>query len=166
MISIVSSLPSSSLSGSEEHYYLFLGQGLRFSKLCILCCISEPQESNHGVTALGGDDRIGEGNDLSQFHEFSIEMLRTLLQVLLQRTCQGIGLEHKLRAYSLQDAGRDTVEANEELGLPVDSREYGIGAQENKRYLETKRTKMGHMYGLKFNGDVVEKTDNAETNES
>lgn len=35
--------------------------------------------------------------------------------------------------------------------------------KENKRYLETKRTKMGHMYGLKFNGDVVEKTDDAET---
>jgi 3,4-dihydroxy 2-butanone 4-phosphate synthase/GTP cyclohydrolase II len=42
---------------------------------------------------------------------------------------RGIGLAHKLAAYSLQEEGRDTVDANLELGLPVDDREYGIGSQ-------------------------------------
>jgi 3,4-dihydroxy 2-butanone 4-phosphate synthase/GTP cyclohydrolase II len=42
---------------------------------------------------------------------------------------RGIGLAHKLQAYNLQERGRDTVDANLDLGLPVDSREYGIGCQ-------------------------------------
>jgi 3,4-dihydroxy 2-butanone 4-phosphate synthase/GTP cyclohydrolase II len=67
-------------------------------------------------------------------------------------------LGHKLRAYSLQDLGYDTVDANVELGLPVDSREYGIGAQilvdlgvRNIRLITNNPSKYGGLQGYDLN---------------
>jgi 3,4-dihydroxy 2-butanone 4-phosphate synthase/GTP cyclohydrolase II len=70
---------------------------------------------------------------------------------------RGIGLGHKLRAYELQDDGRDTVEANEDLGLAVDSREYGIGAQilvdlglKSMKLMTNNPSKFGGLAGYDF----------------
>ena len=47
----------------------------------------------------------------------------------MQQEGRGIGLMNKLKAYQLQEQGYDTYEANQMLGLPMDARDYGVGAQ-------------------------------------
>jgi 3,4-dihydroxy 2-butanone 4-phosphate synthase / GTP cyclohydrolase II len=75
---------------------------------------------------------------------------------------RGIGIGHKMRAYGLQDEGHDTVDANTVQGLPVDSREYGIGAQilndlgiTTMRLITNNPIKYGGLEG--FGLDIVER---------
>jgi 3,4-dihydroxy 2-butanone 4-phosphate synthase / GTP cyclohydrolase II len=87
---------------------------------------------------------------------------RGVLVYLRGHEGRGIGLGHKIRAYRLQEEGRDTVDANLDQGLPVDSREYGIGAQmlvdlgvTTMRLLTNNPVKYGGLEG--FGLDITER---------
>jgi 3,4-dihydroxy 2-butanone 4-phosphate synthase/GTP cyclohydrolase II len=76
-----------------------------------------------------GSLRCDCGEQLQRAIELVAEAGAGVVVYLRGHEGRGVGIVNKLHAYELQDSGLDTVDANVELGLPVDDREYGIGAQ-------------------------------------
>jgi len=173
-------------SDIDEHYHMALTKGEISGKENVLVRV----HSSCITGDIFGSSRCDCGD---QLHAAMSQVEREGCGVVLYMTQEGrgIGLVNKIKAYKLQENGRDTVEANEELGFKPDLRDYGIGAQilsdlgltsirlltnnpkkviglkgyglditervplemeltkYNRKYMETKRDKMGHILHIK-----------------
>jgi 3,4-dihydroxy 2-butanone 4-phosphate synthase/GTP cyclohydrolase II len=112
-----------SLDDGTEHVALVMGE-LRDQQAVLVRIHSECLTGD-----ILGSLRCDCGDQLEQAMTAIAKAGQGVVVYLRGHEGRGIGLTHKMHAYCLQDQGHDTVDANLELGLPVDSRNYDIGVQ-------------------------------------